>query len=123
MIEKTNSTLNVLEFADTSVDLNAKKGRIFTPKGEAETSPSSDTYAFTMRITKDGIHACREVNTGSDFMNNPANTKLFNPPQDRLKGYSKEVCGRVAASNIKLTKADFKLATEFKNWMRSSLNV
>lgn len=97
------ATMNTLEFAGTSGELNAKKGSIFDRKGLEGTGLSSRAHGFIMRSTKDKIQAFREIGTAFNFMNDPAITKLFNRAQDGLKGYLDEVDERIAASNVNLT--------------------
>lgn len=117
------SSINTLEFAGTSVELNAKKGRIFTPRAKDGTSLFSDGHRFTMRNTKDRIEALRTVGTVFDFMNDPAITTLFNRAQARLKAYLQEIDNRLLAGSVKLTRTDFKWATEFEKWMKKHLKI
>jgi hypothetical protein len=99
------ATINTLEFAGTSVELNSKKGRILVPK-EADgsaTSLSSAAHGYTLRNTKDKLHALRTVGTAFDFM--------------------KEVDAQLATSKVNSSRPDFKWATEFQTWMGKHLDA
>lgn len=116
MLGKT-ATMDTLEFAGTSVELNSKKDRILVPKeaGGSGTSLSSAAHDYTSRNTKDKLHSLRTVGTAFDFMNGAAITALFNRAQTRLKDYLKEVDAQLATSKVNLTSPDFKWATKFSN--------
>ena len=119
------AAMDTLEFAGTSVELNSKKGRILVPK-EADgkgTSLSSTAHGYTLRNTKDKLHALRTVGTAFDFMNDAAITVLFNRAQTRLKDYLKEVDAQLAAGKVNLSRPDFKWATEFQTWMGKHLDA
>jgi hypothetical protein len=119
------ATMDTLEFSGTSVELNSKKGRILVPKEPdgSGTSLSSAAQGYTLRNTKDKVHALRTVGTAFDFMNDAAITALFNRAQTRLKDYLKEVDAQLATSKVNLSRPDFKWATEFQTWMGKHLNA
>ena len=117
--------MDTLEFGGTSNELNAKKGRILVPK-EADrsgSSVSSAAHGYTLRNTKDKLHALRTVETAFDFMHGASIAALFNRARTRLKDYLEEVDAQLATSKANLPRPDFKWASKPQDWMGNHLNA
>ncbi|KAF2628844.1 hypothetical protein BU25DRAFT_466749 [Macroventuria anomochaeta] len=117
-LERPRPEIDTLEFAGTSVELNAKKARILTPKADASSLFGFNHLASLQNI-KDKIHALRTVSTTIAMMNDGRVVKLFDRAQDRLKVYMGEVDTRIAnpANKLRLSRTGFTWTDAFKKWM------
>lgn len=122
-LDRPNGTPNTLEFTGTSVELNAKKARILTPKQDASSLFGFNHNASLQNI-KDKIHALRTVGTTLAMMNDNRVTPLFERAQSRLKAYMTVVDSRISApaSAVTLSKAGFQWDAAFESWMKMYLS-